>query len=215
MNSITSQPKANKAIKKTVKCSKKNCKDPNQNPKLKLLYLNLVQSLCHPKNKGGLKAISKCKKNIYQKSEYGKMMNEYIKCMNKKCKSEIDSQMNIIKSLTLTQLDQRLKLLNDLQLYFETVYCFEITSGNKKTKTKKTNKKQSKSKTRSCSEINQKKRLNKFLKEKTKLKPENYELFFSLIQKYKDKLNKKANKSLYKDIEVLVKMVKDIKKNDK
>ena len=38
MESITSQPKVQKAIKKTVKCSKKNCKDPNQNAKLKLAY---------------------------------------------------------------------------------------------------------------------------------------------------------------------------------
>ena len=212
MNSITSQPKAKKAIQKTVACSKKNCKDPNQNPKLKLLYLNLVQSLCHPKNKKELEEIARCKKDIYQKSDYGKMMNQYIKCMNKKCKPEIDAQMKLIKSLTLTQLEQRLQLLKDIQLYFETVYCFEITSSNKKPKTKKINKNTSKSKKRSCSETTQKKNLDKFLKQKTKLKPENYKMFQLMIQKYKDKLNKKANKSLYKDVELLEKMINDIKK---
>ena len=218
MDSITSQPKVKKAILKTVKCSKKNCKDPNQNPKLKLLYLNLVEKLCHPKNKEGLKAISKCKKDIYQKTEYGKMMNQYIKCMNKKCKPEVDAQIKLIKTLTLIQLEQRLRLLKDLQLYFETVYCFEITTNTKSSKTKKaaskSNKKTSKSKSkkRSCSAITQKRNLTKFLKEKTKLKSENYIIFQKMVQKYKDQLNKKATKSLYRDIQLLQKMIDDIKK---
>jgi len=219
MDSITSQPKVKKAIQKTVKCSKKNCKDPNQNAKLKLLYLNLVERLCHPKNKEGLEAISKCKKDIYHKTEYGKMMNQYIKCMNKKCKTEVDAQIKLIKSLTLTQLEQRFRLLQDLQLYFETVYCFEITTNTKSSKSSKTkkassksNKEPSKSKKRACSAVTQKRNLTKFLKEKTELKSENYIIFQKMVQKYKDQLNKKATKSLYKDIQFLQKMIDDVKK---
>lgn len=217
MESIINKPKFQKSINKTVKCSQDKCKDPNQNIKLKLAYLNIVERLCHPKNKKELEAISKCKKEIYQKTEYGKMMTKYIQCMNKQCKTEVDSQINLIKSTTLEQLEQRLRLLKDLQLYFETVYCFEITSGKKtkikpKTKSKLKSKLKSKSKKRSCSASIQKNNLTLFLKEKTVLKSKNYKVFGKMVQKYKDQLNKKATKSLYKDISLLKTMIDDIKK---